>query len=77
MGGLPGNSGRQGARVRAELRACKVQRETLVADAKTANVRGANVKLVLRPLAVAWEQMMFLPAQWSGICESAQRYLQE
>ena len=61
----------------AELRACTVKRETLVADAKTANVRGANVKLVLRPLAVAWEQMMFLPAQWSGICESAQRYLQE
>ena len=61
----------------AELRACTVKRETLIADAKSANVRGANVKLVLRPLAVAWEQAMFLPAQWSGICESAQRYLQE
>jgi hypothetical protein len=61
----------------AELRACTVKREALVADAKSANVRGANVKLVLRPLAVAWEQAMFLPAQWTGICESAQRYLQE
>ena len=61
----------------AELRACTVKRETLIADAKAANVRGANVKLVLRPLAVAWEQLMFVPAQWTGICESAQRYLQE
>ena len=61
----------------AELRACTVKRETIIADAKAANVRGANVKLVLRPLAVAWEQLMFVPAQWTGICETAQRYLQE
>jgi hypothetical protein len=59
------------------LRACTIKRETIVADAKAANVRGANVKLVLRPLQVAWEQVMFLPAQWSGMCETAQRYLQE
>jgi hypothetical protein len=41
------------------------------------NVSGANVKLVLRPLQVAWEQVMLLPAQWSGMCESAKRYLRE
>jgi hypothetical protein len=61
----------------ATLRDCTVKRETIIADAKAANVRGANVKLVLRPLAVAWEQVMFLPAQWSGMCETAQRYLQQ
>jgi len=60
-----------------QLRACTVKRETIVKDAKAANVLGANVKLVLRPLAVAWEQVMFVPAEWSGICETAQRYLQE
>jgi hypothetical protein len=60
-----------------QLRACTVKRETIVKDAKAANVLGANVKLALRPLAVAWEQVMFLPAEWSGICETAQRYLQE
>jgi hypothetical protein len=64
------------ARVEA-LRACTLQREAVVADAKTANVRGANVKLVLRPLTVAWQQIMFPTAEWRGICESAQRYLQE
>ena len=62
-----------GARV-ATLKACTVKRESIVTDAKAANVIGANVKLVLRPLAVAWEQVAFLPAQWTGICESAQRY---
>jgi hypothetical protein len=61
----------------AATRACNVKAETLVADAKAANVRGANVKLVLRPLVVAWQQAMFLPAEWTGICESAQRSLVE
>jgi hypothetical protein len=61
----------------AALQACTVKREALVADAKVAHVRGANVKLVLRPLVVAWQQLMFLPAEWSGICESAQRSLLE
>lgn len=61
----------------AAMRACTAKTETLVADAKAANVRGANVKLVLRPLAVAWQQAMFLPAEWTGICESAQRSLVE
>jgi hypothetical protein len=61
----------------AAMRACATKTETLVADAKAANVRGANVKLVLRPLAVAWQQAMFLPAEWTGICESAQRSLVE
>jgi hypothetical protein len=64
------------ARVEA-LRACTVKREAVVADAKAANVRGANVKLVLRPLAVAWQQVMFPAAEWRGLCETAQRYLQE
>jgi hypothetical protein len=64
------------ARIEA-VRACTVKREAVVADAKTANVRGANVKLVLRPLAVAWQQVMFPAAEWRGLCETAQRYLQE
>jgi hypothetical protein len=61
----------------AALRTCTVKAEAVVADAKTANVRGANVKLVMRPLVVAWQQVMFLPLEWSGICESAQRSLVE
>lgn len=59
------------------MRACTAKTEAIVADAKTANVRGANVKLVLRPLAIAWQQAMFLPLEWTGICESAQRNLVE
>lgn len=61
----------------ATLKSCTEQREAIVADAKTANVRGANVKLVLRPFVTAWEEIMFLPAEWQGICESAQRELRE
>jgi hypothetical protein len=61
----------------AAMRACTMKSEDVVADAKTANVRGANVKLVLRPLVAAWQQAMFVPAEWSGICESAQRSLVE
>jgi hypothetical protein len=64
------------ARIEA-LRACTVKREAIVADAKAADVRGANVKLVLRPLAVAWQQVMFPVAEWSGLCETAQRYIRE
>jgi hypothetical protein len=64
------------ARVEA-LRACTVKREALVADAKAADVRGANVKLVLRPLALAWQQVAFPVAEWRGLCETAQRYLRE
>jgi hypothetical protein len=61
----------------AAMRTCTAKAETLVADAKAANVLGANVKLVLRPLAVAWQQAMYVPAEWTGICEQAQRYLVE
>ena len=61
----------------AALRTCTVKREAIVADAKAADVRGANVKLVMRPLVVAWQKVMFLPAEWTGICESGQRYLLE
>jgi hypothetical protein len=61
----------------ATMRTCTVNREAIVADAKAANVRGANVKLVLRPLVVAWQQATFLPTEWAGICDSAQRYLLE
>lgn len=59
----------------ATLRTCTVKREAIVADAKTANVRGANVKLALRPLVVAWQQLMLLPNEWIGMCESAQNNL--
>ena len=61
----------------AALKTCTVKREAVVTDAKAANVRGANVKLVMRPLVVAWQQIMFVPAEWSGICESAQGSLVE
>ena len=61
----------------ATLESCTEKRETIVADAQAANVRGANVKLVLYPLVTAWEQIMFMPAEWQGICESAQRSLRE
>jgi hypothetical protein len=59
------------------VRACSVEREAVVADAKAADVRGANVKLVLRPLAVSWQQVMFPVTEWRSLCETAQRYLQE
>lgn len=65
-----------GARV-AELERCTLAREAVIADAKTANVRGANVKLALRPLTVSWQEVMFPVAEWRGICESAQPYLRE
>jgi hypothetical protein len=65
-----------GARV-AALEGCTVKREAVVADAKAANVRGANVKLALRPLTLSWQEVMFPVAEWRGICESAQPYLRE
>lgn len=55
--------------------ACEAKREAVVKDAKTANVIGANVKLVLRPLVQAWELPPYVAARWSGVCEDAQRYL--
>jgi hypothetical protein len=61
----------------ATLRTCTVKREAVVVDAKAADVRGANVKLAMRPLVVAWQKVMFLPAEWTGICESSQRHLLE
>jgi hypothetical protein len=61
----------------ATLRTCTVQREAIVADAKAADVRGANVKLVMRPLVLAWREIMLPTAEWSSICESSQRYLVE
>jgi hypothetical protein len=59
------------------VRACTLAREAVVADAKTANVRGANVKLVLRPLTLSWQQIMFPAAEWRSVCESAQPYLRQ
>jgi hypothetical protein len=59
------------------MRQCEIKREKIVADAKAADVKGANVKLVLRPLVQAWET---LPAQateqWTDICNDAPRFLQ-
>lgn len=59
------------------VRACTLAREAVVADAKTANVRGANVKLVLRPLTLSWQQIMYPAAEWRSICESAQPHLRQ
>jgi hypothetical protein len=55
--------------------ACEVKREAVVKDAKTANVKGANVKLVLRPLVEAWQLPSTPVYTWTGICHDAQRYL--
>lgn len=57
------------------IQMCEAKREAIVKDAKAANVKGANVKLVLRPLVMAWEPPPFVVARWTGVCEDAQRYL--
>jgi hypothetical protein len=59
----------------ASMQACSVKREAIVKDAKTANVRGANVQDALRPLVLAWDTLPYVTARWTGICEDAQRYL--
>jgi hypothetical protein len=59
----------------SEMQECSVKREAVVRDAKTANVRGANVKDVLRPLMLAWQLVPYPVAQWRGICEAAQANL--
>jgi hypothetical protein len=59
----------------SQMQACEVKREAIVKEAHAANVAGANVKLVLRPLVLAWELPPGVVAQWSGICEDAQRRL--
>jgi hypothetical protein len=58
-----------------QFRACASAREQLVRDAQAADMIGANVKLVLRPLTLTWEAMPFVVARWTGICESSQRNL--
>jgi hypothetical protein len=59
----------------SELKACTVKREAIVKEAHAANVTGANVKLVLRPLVLAWEVLPTAAAHWTAICEDAQRGL--
>ena len=59
------------------INTCETKREAIVKDAKTANVKGANVKLVLRPLVQAWEPVSYVLARWTGVCEDAQRRLLE
>jgi hypothetical protein len=59
----------------AQVKACAVKREAIVKEAHSANVSGANVKLVLRPLVLAWDLPPNAVAQWTGICEDAQRRL--
>lgn len=59
----------------SEMQACAVKREAIVKEAHAANVIGANVKLVMRPLVLAWELPPGAAAQWSGICADAQRRL--
>ncbi|HZF27992.1 MAG TPA: hypothetical protein VE907_02645 [Gammaproteobacteria bacterium] len=61
----------------SQMRQCSLEREAIVAEAKAADVKGANVKLVLRPLVQAWEIVPISAAeQWTGICEDAQHFLQ-
>jgi hypothetical protein len=59
----------------SRIQACIVKRENIVTDAKAADVRGANVKQMLRPLVAAWELAPYATGQWTGVCENAQRYL--
>jgi hypothetical protein len=59
----------------SQMKSCGVKREAIVREAHTANVTGANVKLVLRPLVLAWELPPNAMAQWTFICEDAQRRL--
>ena len=60
-----------------QMRQCSLEREAIVAEAKAADVKGANVKLVLRPLVQAWEMLpVYATEQWTGICEDAQLFLQ-
>jgi hypothetical protein len=60
-----------------QMRQCELKREKIVADAKAADVKGANVKLVLRPLVQAWEMLPLQAAErWTDICNDAQRFLQ-
>jgi hypothetical protein len=58
------------------LQTCIVKREALVKDAKTANVRGANIQAVLRPLVVSWENLPLVTSHWTSICDEAKRVLQ-
>src|SRR5262249_48989526 len=55
--------------------ACEAKREAVIKDAKAANVKGANVKLVMRPLVEAWQLTSTPVYTWAGICKEAQRYL--
>jgi hypothetical protein len=59
----------------AQMKSCSVKREAIVKEAHAASVSGANVKLILRPLVLAWELPPGAAAQWTGICEDAQRRL--
>ena len=59
----------------SQMKACNVRREAIVKEAHAANVTGANVKLVLRPLVLAWELPPNAATQFTGICEDAQRRL--
>jgi hypothetical protein len=52
------------------------RREVRARDAGARQERsGANVKQMLRPLVAAWELAPYVTAQWTGVCENAQRYL--
>jgi hypothetical protein len=52
----------------------------LLTAASLARAQDANYALTpaaaekMRPLVVAWQKVMFMPAEWRGICESSQRY---
>lgn len=58
-----------------QMKECTVLRESVVVDAKAADVRGANVKEVLQALVLAWELPAYALELWSGTCETSQRYL--
>jgi hypothetical protein len=58
-----------------EMKACTVKRENIVVDAKTADVRGANITEVMQALVLAWQLPPFAVQRFTAACEDAQRYL--
>jgi hypothetical protein len=53
----------------AELQACTLKQEAVVADAKTAKVSGANVTPVMQVLVASWEFPATVMRQWKGYCQ--------
>jgi hypothetical protein len=56
----------------SQMHTCALKAEAIVKEAHAANVAGANVKLVLRPLAVAWDLPPMAANLFTSICSESQ-----